>query len=397
MPRRKRRTYTDQQKAEAVKIWRQSGKTIAEVARDLDLNQNSLRQWAKQEEVDARGPTETGPLTSEERDELQKLRRENRQLQMEREFLKKAAAFFRQGELVGVAAFELIAAEKAHFPISFMCKVLGVSRAGYYAWRDREPSNRSQENEILSQQITEIHHQSRGTYGSPRVTAELEARGFKTDRKRVARLMTKMGISGDLKPKFRKVDAEPTAELAPNLLERQFDVEAPDRVWVSDITYVWTVAGWLYLAVVIDLFSRRVVGWATADHMRADLVLEALSAALGSRAPSDDGLMFHSDQGSQFSAKRVRDALGSAGITCSMSRRGNCWDNAVAEAFFATLKREHVYRKVFVTHEQAKISIAEWIGIFYNGQRRHSTIGYCKPVEYERSYYAGELAASQAA
>ncbi|MFV8751175.1 IS3 family transposase [Nannocystaceae bacterium ST9] len=395
--RRKRRTYTDQQKAEAVKIWRQSGKTIAEVARDLDLNQNSLRQWAKQEEVDARGPTETGPLTSEERDELQKLRRENRQLQMEREFLKKAGGLLRQGELVGVAAFELIAAEKAHFPISFMCKVLGVSRAGYYAWRDREPSNRSQENEILSQQITEIHHQSRGTYGSPRVTAELEARGFKTDRKRVARLMTKMGISGDLKPKFRKVDAEPTAELAPNLLERQFDVEAPDRVWVSDITYVWTVAGWLYLAVVIDLFSRRVVGWATADHMRADLVLEALSAALGSRAPSDEGLMFHSDQGSQFSAKRVRDALGSAGITCSMSRRGNCWDNAVAEAFFATLKREYVYRKVFVTHEQAKISIAEWIGIFYNGQRRHSTIGYCKPVEYERSYYAGELAASQAA
>lgn len=291
----------------------------------------------------------------------------------------------------------MIEAEKAHFPIAFMCKVLGVSRAGYYAWQDRKPSKRAQENETLSQQITKIHHESRGTYGSPRVTEELEARGFKADRKRVARLMAKMGISADLKPKFRKADAEPTAELAPNLLDRQFDVEAPDRVWVSDITYVWTVAGWLYLAVVIDLFSRRVVGWAMADNMRADLVLEALSAALGSRAPSDEGLMFHSDQGSQYSATRVRDALDSAGITCSMSRRGNCWDNVVAEAFFATLKREHVYRKIFVNHDQAKTSIAEWIGIFYNGQRRHSTIGYCKPVEYERNYYAGELAANQAA
>jgi putative transposase len=147
---------------------------------------------------------------------------------------------------------------------------------------------------------------------------------------------------------------------------------------------------------VIDLYSRRVVGWAMADHMRAELVLEALARALGSREPSSEGLLFHSDQGSQYTATRVRDALDDAGITCSMSRRGNCWDNAVAESFFATLKREHVYRKIFLTRENAMTSIAEWIQVFYNGQRRHSTIGYCSPVEYERAYYS-ESAASQAA
>ena len=249
---------------------------------------------------------------------------------------------------------------------------------------------------MLSQKIVEIHEQSRGTYGSPRVTEELEAHGFKADRKRVARLMARMGLSADLKPKFRNQDNEPTAEIAANVLDRQFDVDAPDRVWVSDITYVWTAAGWVYLAVVIDLFSRRVVGWAMDDNMRAELVLEALSAALGSREPSEEGLLFHSDQGSQYKATRVREALDDAGISCSMSRRGNCWDNAVAESFFATLKREHVYRKIFLTREDAITSIAEWIEVFYNRQRRHSTIGYCSPAECERNYYS-EIAASQAA
>jgi putative transposase len=290
----------------------------------------------------------------------------------------------------------LIEAEKANFPIRLMCEALEVSRSGYYAWLNREPSQRAKENEVLNQKIVEIHAKSRGTYGSPRVTEELEAQGFKADRKRVARRMAALGLSGDLKPKFRNADSEPTSPVAANTLDRQFDVAEPDRVWVSDITYVWTVAGWLYLAVVIDLYSRRVVGWAMADHMRAELVLEALAAALGSREPSSEGLIFHSDQGSQYTATRVREALDDAGITCSMSRRGNCWDNAVAESFFATLKREHVYRKIFLTHEDAMTSIAEWIQVFYNGQRRHSTIGYSSPVEYERAYYS-ESAASQAA
>lgn len=290
----------------------------------------------------------------------------------------------------------MIEAEKANFPIKLMCKVLEVSRAGYYAWRKREQSERDKANEVLDQKIVEIHTQSRRTYGSPRVTKELAAQGFEVDRKRVARRMAQMGLSADLRPKFRKVQAEPTSPVAANILERGFDVSEPDRVWVSDITYIETVSGWMYLAVVIDLFSRRVVGWAMADHMRAELVLEALAAALGSRKPSPKGLLFHSDQGSQFSATRVREALRTAGIACSMSRRGNCWDNAVAESFFATLKREHVYRKIFRTPNDATTSIAEWIEVFYNRQRRHSTIGYCSPVEYEEAYYAKTLG-SQAA
>ena len=277
-----------------------------------------------------------------------------------------------------------------------MCRVLEVSRSGYYAWRTRKPSKRARENKMLNEKIVEIHGQSRRTYGSPRVTEELEAQGFKVDRKRVARRMAELGLSGDLKPKFRNADSEPTAEIAANILERQFETEAPDRVWVSDITYVWTAVGWLYLAVVLDLYSRRVVGWAMADHMRAELVLDALSAALGSREPSEAGLIFHSDQGSQYKATRVREALDAAGITCSMSRRGNCWDNAVAESFFATLKREHVYRTIFLTREAATTSIAEWIEVFYNGQRKHSALGYCTPVEYERAYYS-KFPASQAA
>jgi len=244
--------------------------------------------------------------------------------------------------------------------------------------------------------IVQVHAESGSTYGSPRVTEELEAQGFKVDRKRVARQMAKMGISGDLKPKFRNANSEPTSPVAANILERQFDVTEPDRVWVSDITYIWTAAGWVYLAAVIDLYSRRVVGWAMADHMRAELVLEALAVALGSRRPSNEGLLFHSDQGSQYTSTCVGDALRDAGITCSMSRRGNCWDNAVAESFFATLKREHVYRKLFLTRDEAMSSVVEWIQVFYNGQRRHSTIGYCSPVEYERAFY-DESAVSLAA
>jgi putative transposase len=285
-------------------------------------------------------------------------------------------------------AYDLIEAEKANFPVNLMCRVLELSKSGYYAWRGRDPSKRDQENEVLSQKIVKIHDESRGTYGSPRVTAELEAQGFMANRKRVARLMAQMGLSGELRPKFRKADAEPTAEIAPNLLARQFDVGEPDRVWVSDITYIWTIAGWLYLAVVIDLFSRRVVGWAMADHMRAELVLDALSAGLGSREPAEAGLTFHSDQGAQYTAQRVRAALDGAGISCSMSRRGNCWDNAVAESFFSTLKREHVYRTILFDHKQATSSIAEWIEVFYNGQRRHSSIDYATPVEHERKHLA---------
>lgn len=262
-----------------------------------------------------------------------------------------------------------------------------VSPAGYYRWRKAVPSARARENAMLVEKIKVVHEESRGSYGSPRVHAELVADGFVVNLKRIARLMAENGLVGRRKPKFRKTtDSDHDRPIAPSVLNREFEVDKPDVAWVADITYVWTVQGWLYLAVIIDLFSRRVVGWAMDDHMRTDLVLEALRAALGSRVPDVEGLVFHSDRGSQYAAKDYRQALALAGIEASMSRRGNCWDNAVAESFFSTIKTELIHNMLFMTRESAKTAIAEWIEIFYNRKRRHSSIGYLSPVEYERHY-----------
>lgn len=283
----------------------------------------------------------------------------------------------------------MIDAEKANFPVDLMCNTLEVSRSGYYAWKSREPSSREKENATLEAEIEAIHKQSRQTYGSPCVHAELLARGLEVGRNRVARLMQENGICGRQKRKFKKTtDSNHDFPIAPNTLDRNFTTDAPDRAWVADITYIWTAAGWLYLAVVLDLFSRRVVGWSMADHMKTELVLDALRRALGHREPSEDGLMFHSDRGAQYASGDYRKALDIAGISCSMSRRGNCWDNAVAESFFSTLKMELIYNnEFFLTHESARIDIAEWIEVFYNRQRRHSTIDYLSPVEFESRYY----------
>jgi len=270
-----------------------------------------------------------------------------------------------------------------------MCKVLKLARSGYYAWCKRKLSPRSQENETLSEQIKLIHESSRQTYGSPRIKAALVARGFKVGRQRVVRLMAKLGICAHLKRKFRvTTDSKHCLPIAKNVLDRNFTTTEPDRAWVADITYIWTAQGWLYLAVIIDLFSRRVVGWSMAEHMRTDLILTALKAALGQRIPSISGLVFHSDRGSQYASSDYQSALQNAGITCSMSRRANCWDNAVAESFFGTLKIELIHPRIFSSREIARTIIAEWIEVFYNPQRLHSTIGYLSPVHFENNYWS---------
>lgn len=294
-------------------------------------------------------------------------------------------------------AYKAIDAEKANFPITMMCRCLGVSPSGYHAWRTREPSEHAKHDEQLRERIKAVHHTSRGTYGSPRVQVELAAEGFEVSRKRVARLMAQEGIVGRERRAFKKTtDSDHDDPIAVNVLGRDFETDAPDKAWVADITYIRTHAGWLYLAVVLDLYSRRVVGWSMAEHMRTELVLNALRMALGSRSPHPEGLVFHSDRGSQYAASDYRDALDAAGITCSMSRRANCWDNAVAESFFSTLKTELVYRVSLPTQASAKTAIAEWIEVFYNGQRRHSSIGYVAPREHERRYYLN-LEAAEAA
>jgi len=269
-----------------------------------------------------------------------------------------------------------------------MCRVLDVRRSGYYAWRTRKPSKRAREDEVLKAKIAEVHKESRGTYGSPRVHAELVEQGFEVGRNRIARIMREEGILGRRKPRFRKTtDSNHKLPVADNVLAREFTTDAPDRAWVADITYVWTAQGWLYLAVIIDLYSRRVVGWSMAEHLRTELVLDALRAALGTRMPSEAGLLFHSDRGSQYASGDYQKALDANGITCSMSRRGNCWDNAVAESFFSTLKTELVHNMLFLSRDSARNAIAEWIEIFYNGKRRHSSLGYATPREAEQRYY----------
>ncbi|MBK8261976.1 MAG: IS3 family transposase [Nannocystis sp.] len=389
MSKKKRRIFTPEQKAEAVKIVRTAGKPVGQVAREMGLTETALRNWVRQDEIN-RNPNPQGPLTTDERAELARLRKELKRVEMERDFFKKSGGLLRQGH---VSIFEVIAAEEADFPVKMMCELLEVARSGYYAWKGRDPSERAKENEALTKEIEVIHGESRKTYGSPRIREELRARGRKVSRKRVARIMRQKGIYGRQKRKFRNTtDSNHKHPVADNVLARNFTVDKPDKVWVADITYVWTLEGWLYLAVIIDLFSRRVVGWSMAEHMRAELVQDALRAALGHRERSEDGLLFHSDRGSQYAANDYREALRAAGIECSMSRKGECWDNAVAESFNSTLKTELVHRTIFLSRATAKTTIAEWIEVFYNRQRRHSTIGYSTPVAFEESFYAGTVA-----
>jgi len=241
----------------------------------------------------------------------------------------------------------------------------------------------------LSDQIKQIHQASRQTYGLPRIHASLVAKGFQVGRQRVVRLMAQLDICVRPRRKFKvTTDSEHDLPIAKNVLNQDFTTTEPDRVWVADITYIWTTEGWLYLAVIIDLFSRRVVGWSMAEHMRTELVLTALEAALGQRIPSETGLVFHSDRGSQYASGDYRAALLKADIICSMSRRANCWDNAVAESFFGTLKTELIYPRIFSTRAVARTVIAEWIEVFYNRQRIHSTIGYLSPVQFEEDYWS---------
>lgn len=269
-----------------------------------------------------------------------------------------------------------------------MCRVSNLTRSGYYAWCGRQDSRRAQETQLLSEQMIDIFEASRGTYGSPRIHKTLLARGFKVGLNRVVRLMVKLGLRARAKRKFKATtDSAHTFPIADNVLDRVFRTVEPDRVWVADMTYIWTGEGWLYLAVIIDLFSRRVVGWSMADHMRTELVLTALEAALGQRKASPQGLMFHSDRGSQYASADYQMALQSADIQSSMSRRANCWDNAVAESFFGTLKTELIHPRSFSNRAEARTVIAEWIEVFYNRQRIHSTIGFLSPVQFEETYW----------
>jgi len=282
--------------------------------------------------------------------------------------------------------FDFIAAEKAKHSVTRLCKMLRVSRGGYYASRKRTPSKRALEDARLGTLVVQAHRLSRGTYGSPRMLDELREHGERIGRSRVMRLMKERGLTGEMKKKWRHVAGALTVDpCEPNKLDRDFTAPAPNRLWASDITYVRTWEGWLYLAVVIDLFSRRVVGWSMQSHMKTDLVLTALTMAVGMRLPSP-GLLAHSDRGSQYTSFDYQSALKSHGIECSMSGRGDCWDNAVVESFFGTLKKELIYRRSWATRDEAAAAIHEYIEVFYNRHRRHSTLGGKSPAAFEAAF-----------
>jgi transposase InsO family protein len=273
-------------------------------------------------------------------------------------------------------------AEKANYPIALMCRVLGVSRSGWYSWQARvRPSAREIDDAGLVAKIREIHTASRETYGSPRVHAQLVREGLEVGKERVARLMKAAGIRGRVRRRFKvTTDSKHDQPIAPNTLNRAFTAEASDSVWCADITYIWTTAGWVYLAAIIDLSTRLVVGWSIANHMRTELIENALRSALTWRTPASR-LVHHSDRGSQYASASYRTLLESHGIECSMSRAGNCYDNAVIESFFGTFKQEWAHHQRWSGLHEARASTHDYIEVFYNRQRLHSALGYRTPME----------------
>jgi putative transposase len=276
--------------------------------------------------------------------------------------------------------------EKANHPVARLCRVLEVSASGFYAWLRRAPSERARRDGELAERIVAIHEDSRGTYGAPRIHAELKDEGRPVGRKRVARLMRALGLQGvHRRRRARTTRRDERAAPAPDLVGRDFSAPGPDALWVADITYVPTWAGFLYLAVVLDAFSRRVVGWAMAAHLRTELVLEALEMAIRTRAPGP-GLVHHSDRGSQYTSLGFGRRCREAGIVASMGSAGDCYDNALCESFFATLETELIRRSVFRSHREARTAVFDYIEAFYNRRRRHSALGYLSPAEFERRH-----------
>jgi transposase InsO family protein len=281
--------------------------------------------------------------------------------------------------------FRFIEAHKDEWPVRVMCATLEVSPAGYYAWLVRPPSFQQQRREALLVLIQGVHAAVKQRYGSPRIHAELAARGEACSVNTVAKLMRDNDIRAKSARKFRcTTDSNHPLPVAANVLARQFDPEGPNESWVADITYVPTREGWLYLAVVEDLYSRKVVGWSMAATLESRLVVDALEMAVQRRLP-DEGLVAHSDRGSQYASDHYQSLLGKQGITCSMSGVAQCWDNAPAESFFASLKKELVHHEDYQTREEARASIFEYIEVFYNNQRLHSSLGYLTPAAYEQS------------
>ncbi|HKI00988.1 MAG TPA: IS3 family transposase [Thermoanaerobaculia bacterium] len=378
---RKRRRFTAEYKAEAVKRLEESGKALQQVAADLGVHANQLRTWRN--ERLAAGSADALARQKAEAAELARLKRENKRLEQENEILKRAAAFFARGG--PVVRYRFVAAERATFPVRMLCRLVGVAASGFYAWLRRGPGRRAGEDAGLAGRIAAIFEASRRTYGSPRIHAELREDGVRTGRGRVARLMRRGGLTAARRRRVpRTTDSRHDHPVAPNLLGRNFAADRPDTVWLADISYIPTGEGWMYLAAVKDMATREIAGWSMADHLRGELARDALVMAIQRRQPPR-GLIQHSDRGVQYASKPYRAILARHGITPSMSRKGDCLDNAPMESFFGSLKNELVHRTTFPTREAARRAIFEYVEAFYNRRRRHSGLGFLTPAQaYEQ-------------
>ncbi|WP_344014163.1 IS3 family transposase, partial [Nocardiopsis exhalans] len=363
-----------------------SGRSPEDLAAEFEPSAQTIRTWINQAKIDS-GQAEG--TTSDDKAELARLRRENAQLREEREIPAQGHGFLRPGDQS--VMFRLIDEEKTRHSVSLMSRLLGVSRQGYYKHHHRiqdGPTAKERSDADLSERIQGHHERSRGTYGSPRLQADLaELDGIRAGRNRITRLMRRQGLVGVHRRTGRKslTSQDRMATAPPDLVGRDFTAHAPNTKWSADITYVPTDQGWVYLAVVMDLFSRRIVGWAMAPHMRADLVCDALAMAVTARRPGP-GLIHHSDKGSQYTSLAFGRRCEEAGIAPSTGRTGSCYDNAVTESFFASLETELIDRTRFATRADAEREVFSYIEGFYNPWRRHSANGQLSPAEYERRH-----------
>ncbi|MHC4047931.1 IS3 family transposase [Bradyrhizobium sp. 23AC] len=377
-----RRKFSREFKVEAVKLVRERGVSVAQAGRDLGVHENVLRKWVKEFGSD---PAQSFPGHGQmkpEQLEIERLRREVTKLKAERDIPKKGRGLLREGSDM---KFVFIAKHRNIWPVAWLCEAMGVSRSGFHAWLNRSPSARSRSDETVGQQVKASFVASDRTYGARRVWRDLLADGIDCGLHRIERLMRQHALRA--RPRRRRLPKDEgdrqIANVPANLLDRQFVAERPNQKWIADFTYIWTAEGWLYVAAVIDLFSRRVVGWSMSASMTAQLVADALLMAVWRRG-KPDALMHHSDRGSQYVSEQFQRLMADSGIVCSMSRSGNVWDNAAMESFFSSLKTERIERKTYRTRNEARADVFDYIERFYNSVRRHSTIGYVSPVEFER-------------
>ncbi|WP_085950117.1 IS3-like element ISFsp8 family transposase [Frankia sp. EAN1pec] len=388
-----RRRYTPEYKDEAVKLVIDSGRPTSAVAKDLGINEGTLGSWVATWRRAHQNEEE--PLSMSERARLRELEKENRELRMEREFLFKSDRLLRATPSV-TDKYELIAAEKDNYPVTKMCQWLVVSTSGFYDWHRRPASTRTRRHTTLDTHVRAVFAASRQTYGARRIAAALTASGLRVSVRLARRIMRRAGLEACQPRAYRRTTIPGQAPAPADHVRRDFTATRPGEKLIGDITYIRTGEGWLYLATVIDCYSRKVAGWSMATHLRTELIIDAFTMA-ASRTTLAPNALFHSDRGAQYTSDAYHRVLKRHGVRPSVGATGVCWDNSAAESFFGTLKNELVYRENYPTRRAARTAIAEYIEVFYNRQRLHSTLGYRTPENIERAYHSTQNEVIEAA